>query len=63
MRGKHEDHRPEDFHAARLKPAAVAGEDRPGWGIEIDERALLRDDYVHWERKLPIRPDGSTGYT
>jgi galactonate dehydratase len=37
--------------------------DRPGWGIEIDERVLDRDDYVHWERKLPIRPDGSTGYT
>jgi galactonate dehydratase len=37
--------------------------DRPGWGIEIDEKALIRDDYVHWERKLPIRPDGSTGYT
>ena len=37
--------------------------DRPGWGIEIDERALDRDDYVHWERKLPVRPDGSTGYT
>ena len=36
--------------------------DRPGWGVEIDEQALARDDYVHWERKLPIRPDGSTGY-
>jgi galactonate dehydratase len=36
--------------------------DRPGWGIEIDEAALAKDDYVHWERKLPIRPDGSTGY-
>ena len=37
--------------------------DRPGWGLEIDERALQTDDYVHWERKLPLRPDGSTGYT
>jgi galactonate dehydratase len=37
--------------------------DRPGWGIEIDERALQTDDYVHWERALPMRPDGSTGYT
>ena len=37
--------------------------DRPGWGLEIDERALRTDDYVHWERKLPLRPDGSTGYT
>ena len=27
--------------------------DRPGWGLEIDPRALERDDYVHWERKLP----------
>jgi galactonate dehydratase len=37
--------------------------DRPGWGIEIDEHALQADDYVHWERKLPLRADGSTGYT
>lgn len=37
--------------------------DRPGWGIEIDAAALATDDYVHWERKLPLRPDGSTGYT
>src|SRR5579875_633274 len=37
--------------------------DRPGWGVEIDEGALATDDYVHWERKLPLRPDGSTGYT
>ena len=37
--------------------------DRPGWGLEIDPRALERDDYVHWERKLPGKPDGSTGYT
>ena len=36
--------------------------DRPGWGVEIDEDVLARNDYVHWERKLPIRPDGSTGY-
>jgi galactonate dehydratase len=37
--------------------------DRPGWGLEIDERVLQTDDYIHWERKLPLRPDGSTGYT
>lgn len=37
--------------------------DRPGWGVEIDEDFLKTDRYVHWERKLPIRPDGSTGYT
>lgn len=36
--------------------------DRPGWGIEIDETALATDDYIHWERRLPQRPDGSLGY-
>jgi galactonate dehydratase len=36
--------------------------DRPGWGVEIDESILGKEDYVHWERKIPIRPDGSTGY-
>ena len=36
---------------------------RPGWGLDIDQAALTKDDYVHWERKLPPRPDGSTGYT
>jgi galactonate dehydratase len=36
--------------------------DRPGWGVEIDEAALREDDYVHWERKLPARPDGSLAY-
>ncbi len=28
------------------------------WGLEIDPRALK-----HWERKLPGKPDGPTGYT
>lgn len=37
--------------------------DRPGWGVEIDEDYLKTDRYIHWERRLPIRPDGSTGYT
>ncbi|MXU64876.1 mandelate racemase/muconate lactonizing enzyme family protein [Oceanomicrobium pacificus] len=37
--------------------------DRPGWGVEIDEDYLQSDHYIHWERKLPVRPDGSTGYT
>jgi galactonate dehydratase len=46
---------PKDGHL-ELRP------DRPGWGVEIDEAELARDGYVHWERKLPIRPDGSTGY-
>ncbi len=36
--------------------------DRPGWGVEMDERVLARDGYVHWQRKVPTRPDGSTGY-
>jgi len=37
--------------------------DRPGWGVEIDEAYLATDRYIHWDRKLPVRPDGSTGYT
>ena len=36
--------------------------DRPGLGIDVDEQAISADDYVHWERGAPIRPDGSTGY-
>lgn len=36
--------------------------DRPGWGIEIDEVALDRDDYIHWERKVTRKLDGSTAY-
>lgn len=36
--------------------------DRPGWGVEIDEAYLATDRYFHWERSLPRRPDGSTGY-
>ncbi|MEM9812560.1 MAG: mandelate racemase/muconate lactonizing enzyme family protein [Pseudomonadota bacterium] len=37
--------------------------DRPGWGLEIDEGYLQTDRYIHWDRTLPVRPDGSTGYT
>ena len=37
--------------------------DRPGWGVEIDEDYLKTDRYVHWERKLPTRPDGSIAHT
>jgi len=37
--------------------------EKAGWGVEIDEDYLQTDQYVHWERKLPMRPDGSTGYT
>lgn len=36
--------------------------DRPGWGVEMDEDYLRTDRYVHWERRLPVRPDGATGY-
>jgi galactonate dehydratase len=36
--------------------------DRPGWGVEIDEELLGTEDYVHWERAVPVKPDGSTGY-
>lgn len=36
--------------------------DRPGWGVEMDMDVLAREDYVHWERKVPRRPDGSTAY-
>ena len=35
---------------------------RAGWGVEIDEDVLQKDGYVHWERKLPVKPDGSFGY-
>lgn len=48
-------YRPVDGHL-ELRP------DRPGWGVEIDESALATDDYVHWERRVPARPDGSTAY-
>ncbi len=36
--------------------------DRAGWGIEIDETALTSDDYVHWERRIEVKRDGSTAY-
>lgn len=36
--------------------------DRPGWGVEIDEEALQDDGYVHWQRKVPRRPDGSYAF-
>ena len=34
----------------------------PGLGVEIDEEALRANEYTHWERPSPTRPDGSTGY-
>ena len=36
--------------------------DRPGLGIEINEKALTDNQYTHWQRTAPVRPDGSTGY-
>lgn len=36
--------------------------DRPGWGVEIDEDYLATDRYIHWERKVPTRPDGATAF-
>ncbi|MBR0832334.1 mandelate racemase/muconate lactonizing enzyme family protein [Bradyrhizobium manausense] len=36
--------------------------DRPGWGVEMDMEVLGKEDYVHWQRKVPRRPDGSTAY-
>ena len=46
---------PKDGHL-ELRP------ERPGWGVEIDEDVLKTDGYIHWERKVPTKPDGSTGY-
>ena len=36
--------------------------DRPGLGVEVIEDAITDDEYFHWQRTCPIRPDGSTGY-
>lgn len=36
--------------------------DRPGWGVEMDTDVLKHDGYIHWERRLPRKPDGATGY-
>lgn len=36
--------------------------DRPGWGVEIDEKAMAEDGYIHWQRRVPSRPDGSYAY-
>jgi galactonate dehydratase len=30
--------------------------------VDIDEDFLKEDRYVHWERAVPTRPDGSLGY-
>ena len=36
--------------------------ERPGWGVEMDLKYLASDRYIHWERKLPVRPDGSYAF-
>ncbi|MBD3181132.1 mandelate racemase/muconate lactonizing enzyme family protein [Candidatus Poribacteria bacterium] len=36
--------------------------DRPGFGVEVNEEAISKDSYIHWQRTCPVRPDGSTGY-
>ncbi|PKA42127.1 mandelate racemase/muconate lactonizing enzyme family protein [Rhizobium sullae] len=36
--------------------------DRPGWGVEMDEKAMTEEGYVHWQRRVPKRPDGSYAF-
>ncbi|MGV2067376.1 galactarate dehydratase [Agrobacterium sp. 22-226-1] len=36
--------------------------DRPGWGVEMNEKAMQEDGYVHWQRRVPKRPDGSYAF-
>lgn len=36
--------------------------DRAGWGVEMDEKAMQEDGYVHWQRRVPKRPDGSYAF-
>ncbi len=36
--------------------------DRPGLGVDMDEAAISKDEYTHWERKAVMKPDGSTAY-
>jgi L-alanine-DL-glutamate epimerase-like enolase superfamily enzyme len=46
---------PKDGHL-ELRP------DRPGWGVEMDEDFMAREGYVHWQRRVPKRPDGSYAF-
>ena len=46
---------PKDGHL-ELRP------DRAGWGVEMDLEVLGQPDYVHWQRKTAVRPDGSTAF-
>lgn len=36
--------------------------DRPGWGVEMDEKAMQEEGYLHWQRRVPKRPDGSYAF-
>ena len=36
--------------------------DRPGWGVDVNEEAVRRGKYVHWQRTAPVKADGSTAY-
>ena len=36
--------------------------DRPGFGVEVNEEAVIASGYVHWERGSTRAPDGSTNY-
>jgi L-alanine-DL-glutamate epimerase-like enolase superfamily enzyme len=36
--------------------------DRPGWGVEMDEKAMVEEGYIHWQRRVPKRPDGSYAF-
>lgn len=36
--------------------------ERPGLGVEVNEKVVSHDAYLHWQRTCPVRPDGSTGY-
>ncbi|MBX4909922.1 MULTISPECIES: mandelate racemase/muconate lactonizing enzyme family protein [Rhizobium] len=46
---------PRDGHL-ELRP------DRPGWGVEMDEKAMQEEGYIHWQRRVPKRPDGSYAF-
>ncbi|MGK6312327.1 galactarate dehydratase [Neorhizobium sp. DT-125] len=36
--------------------------DRPGWGVEMDEKVMQEEGYIHWQRRVPKRPDGSYAF-
>ena len=36
--------------------------DRPGLGIDVNEDVVRDNQYTHWQRTSPVRPDGATGY-